>query len=68
MQHTNINNQTDRKWYVMGYENRYGPYSVKQMICLYYRGILKSRHICESTQGESATVQYIFNEFRKKNQ
>lgn len=33
-------------WYVIGQNFKYGPYSAKQLIHLYYKGIVKPQHIC----------------------
>lgn len=49
----------NKKWFIIGREKRYGPYSARQLVCFTYQGILNGLHICESLDGNSSTVNGV---------
>lgn len=53
-----------KKWFIVGRDRRYGPYSARQLVCFTYQGILNGLHICESLDGDSSTINGVLKELR----
>ena len=65
MNKQNANSQLlNKRWFIIGREKRYGPYSARQLVCFTYQGILNGLHICESLEGNATTVQSVLKELR----